>query len=434
MDDIRYDQLDLEKRFLSCCMNTDDFQDRMEGLDKASLYFTDIDNREIFKHLLKVAKTGYHFDPFAFHSELNRETVSQIDISMLHSLGQVSFQLKTYLEALRSGYMRQKAISMLDYAKNNMIGSKSDIKAILTELIKHTETILDSGEEEKIRTGEECYDEAVEDIMGKLFRPGGVVGYASGMNFLDRITRGWEKTKLYVVAGRPGAGKSTLAINIVTGLLDTEHLNPFIVSMEMVGGELMTRVVQNKLNIDLYSEDKNEKTQYSVDLIDQKCIITPIVRRLHIAEGSTYTKTKLFTMARKRHRQGKCDVLVIDHIGLCSEENNEDRRQMLGAISRGSKALAKELNIPVIILSQLNRLSEQAGNRRPILSDLRECGDIEQDVNCAIFIHDTNKEDKENEDYELIIPKNRGGKCDNVPTRFNKAFQRFEFRMALNKD
>ena len=427
-----YNQLDIEKRFLSCCVNTDDFQDTIHGLDKAEMYFTTEDNKAIFKQLLKNAVTGYKFDPFAFHTELNRKSVILNEVIELYSLGQLSFQLQTYLNQLKSRYITQKSLSMIEYTKNVIESGKCDVSDVLTTLIKHSETILDSGEEEKIRTGAECYDEAVDDIIGKLFRKDGIVGYPSGMNFLDRITRGWEKTKLYVVAGRPGAGKSTLAINIADGLLNTEKINPFIVSMEMVGGELMTRVLQNRLNIDLYSEDSEQKKEYSVNVIDQKCLIAPIMERLHIAEGSTYTKTQLFTMARKRHRQGKCDVLVIDHIGLCSEEGKEERRQMLGAISRGSKALAKELDIPVIILSQLNRLSEQAGNRRPILSDLRECGDIEQDVNCAIFVHDTNKDDKENEDYELIIPKNRGGKCGNIATTFNKAHQRFESRLIFN--
>lgn len=432
MTDEVYDQLDLEQRFIGLCMHTEDFQDKYPEALKAGAYFVSNDHRDIYNLLLKDNSSGFDFDPFGFHKKLNKETVTIDDISNLFIASKPSFYIEIYLEQLKVDYMKKKSLAMVEYTKELINAGKCDVNEVLTDLIKHTETILDTGEDEKIRTGEECYDEAAEDILAKLFRPGGIVGYPSGMNFLDKTTRGWEKTKLYVVAGRPGAGKTTLGINIVTGLLDVEHLNPFIVSMEMVGGELMTRVIQNKLNIDLYSEDKEEKDQYAVDVLDQKSMITPLVRRLHIAEGSTYTKSKLFTMARKRHRQGKCDVLVIDHIGLCSEENNEDRRQMLGSISRGSKALAKELDIPVIILSQLNRLSEQSGNRRPMLSDLRECGDIEQDVNCAIFIHDTNKDDKENEDYELIIPKNRGGKCGNIPTRFNKAYQRFEFRMTPN--
>ena len=134
-----YDQLDLENRFLSCCINTEDFQDKMEGLDRAEVYFTDIDNRSIFKHLLKAPKTGCDFDVYAFQAEVGRETVSLNDILRLYSLGQSTFHLKSYLETLRGGYMRQKTVSMIDYAKDILLTSKGNITEVLTGLIKHSE-------------------------------------------------------------------------------------------------------------------------------------------------------------------------------------------------------------------------------------------------------------------------------------------------------
>ena len=257
-------------------------------------------------------------------------------------------------------------------------------------------------------------------------------GLQTGFMDLDRLTGGLQKSELTIIAARPSAGKTSLAMNIIENICcGTDKVVAFF-SLEMSRAALERRFMASRARVDVkramdgWYLSGEEKRKLGVALNDL------LEARIFIDDSATLTPVQLRAKARRlQQREKRLDLVALDYLQLCSAgQKTQSREQEIAHISRSLKACAKELCCPVIALSQLNRNPEQRQDKRPVLSDLRESGQIEQDADAVYFIHRPEMYDRDNQDLkglaELIISKNRNGPTDVVKLAFEGSLTRFD--------
>jgi replicative DNA helicase len=258
-----------------------------------------------------------------------------------------------------------------------------------------------------------------------------VTGVRTGFYDFDRMTAGLQAGDLIILAARPSMGKTALALNIAEHVSVQEGLPVAVFSMEMGASQLALRMVgslgridQQHLRTGALRDDEWTRLTEAVDKLGKAA--------LFIDESPALNPAEVRARSRRQARQcGKLGLIVVDYLQLMSgtSGSDENRATELGEISRGLKALAKELQCPVIALSQLNRSVESRNDKRPMMSDLRESGALEQDADIIMFIYRDeyyNKETKEPGVSEIIIAKQRNGPVGTVKLTFLKPLTRFE--------
>ena len=256
-----------------------------------------------------------------------------------------------------------------------------------------------------------------------------ITGIATGFDDFDERTAGLQKSDLIIVAGRPSMGKTAFAINIAEHAAIKEELSVAVFSMEMPGEQLamrmmssLGRVDQHKVRTGKLQDEDWPRLTSAVTLLKDKT--------LFVDDTPALTPAELRARCRRIAREYKLDLIIIDYLQLMQIPNtSENRATEISEISRSLKAMAKELNVPVVALSQLNRSLEQRPNKRPVMSDLRESGAIEQDADVIVFIY---RDEVYNEDTvdkgvaEIIIGKQRNGPIGTVKLAFLGQYTRFE--------
>jgi replicative DNA helicase len=257
-----------------------------------------------------------------------------------------------------------------------------------------------------------------------------ITGVPTGFVDLDRMTSGLQPGDLVIIAGRPAMGKTSLALNIAEYAALHAGLPVGVFSMEMAATQLVLRMIgsvgkldQHKLRTGRLHDDDWQRLTHAVGKLNE----APV----HIDETAALNPLELRARARRLHRQyKKLGLVVIDYIQLMSAASSgENRATEISEISRSMKALAKELDCPVVALSQLNRGLEQRPNKRPVMSDLRESGAIEQDADLILFIYRDEVYNPETADKgvaEVIIGKQRNGPIGTVKLAFLGEYTRFE--------
>lgn len=270
----------------------------------------------------------------------------------------------------------------------------------------------------------------IEILQARLDRyEQGVVmdGLGSGIPDLDRYTQGMKAGQMIVVAGRPAMGKTTLAMNIAADVAISQAKPVLVVSLEMTKTQLMDRLLAAVGGIPLPSLKTGEcASDHSAELAAAtlKLRDAPIC----VSDVPVMTMPRIRSIARRQaHRMGGLGLVVIDYLGLMEGEG-KGRTEDVTAMSRQIKLLARELECPVIVLSQLNRGCESRPDKRPVLSDLRESGAIEQDADIVMFVYRDEVYHPNTQDKgigEILIRKNRDGEIGTVPTAFQGDRSRF---------
>jgi replicative DNA helicase len=274
--------------------------------------------------------------------------------------------------------------------------------------------------------------------IDKLYEQGReITGLATRYNDFDRMTSGLQHSELIIIAARPSMGKTAWAINIAQNAAVHDGKVVAVFSLEMSKESLLRRMLASEALVNsrkiqtgfLPREDKGKLQAALERLMESK---------LFVDDTPGITLAEMRAKARRlKQQEGRLDLIVIDYLQLMSggTGNNkrgfENRTQEVSAVSRGLKALAKEMKVPVVALSQLSRGSEQrAGDKKPLLSDLRESGSIEQDADVVCFIHREEYYDRENPDLkgkaEIIIAKQRNGPTGVVNLAYISDYTRFE--------
>jgi replicative DNA helicase len=358
-------------------------------------------------------------------------------LAYLNSLAQYvpsASNIRRYAEIVRERAILRKLVTASDEIATNAFNPQG--RAVDKILDEAEQKIFHIGEEgSRMKQGFQSMDTLVVELMDRVQEmadnPNDITGVPTGFYDLDRMTSGLQAGDLVVLAARPSMGKTALAVNIAEHVALNEELPVAIFSMEMGASQLAVRVVGSIGRIDQghlrTGKLSDEEWPRLADAIDRLKTVS-----LHIDETPGLTTSELRANARRLARQcGKLGLIVVDYLQLMtgSTTGGDNRATELGEISRGLKMLAKELQCPVIALSQLNRSVEQRTDKRPMMSDLRESGAIEQDADIIMFIYRDdyyNKESKEPGIAEIIIGKQRNGPTGTVRLTFLKPLTRFE--------
>jgi replicative DNA helicase len=343
--------------------------------------------------------------------------------------------MRRYAEIVRERAILRKLIAASDEIATNAFNPQG--RAVSQILDEAEGKIFKIGEEgNRNKQGFQSMDVlAVQliDRVTELAENGAedVTGVRTGFYDMDRNTAGLQPGDLIILAARPSMGKTAFALNIAENVSVNEGLPVVVFSMEMGASQLALRMVGSQGRI-----DQQHLRTGRLDN-DEWGRLTEAVERLSkssvfIDETPALTGPELRARARRQARQcGQLGLIVIDYLQLMSGSgsDNENRATEIGEISRGLKALAKELNCPVIALSQLNRSVETRPDKRPMMSDLRESGAIEQDADIIMFIYRDeyyNKESKEPGVAEIIIAKQRNGPVGTTKLAFLRQWTKFE--------
>ena len=359
-------------------------------------------------------------------------------LAYLNSLAQYvpsASNIRRYAEIVRERSILRKLVSASDEIATQAFNPKGkQIDKILDEA---EQKIFNIGEEgSRMKQGFQSMDTLVVELLDRVQEmadnPNDITGVPTGFHDLDRMTSGLQPGDMVVLAARPSMGKTAFAINIAEHVALNEGLPVAVFSMEMGASQLAVRVVGSIGRIDQghlrTGKLSDEEWPRLTEAIERLRTVS-----LHIDETPGLTPSELRANARRLARQcGKLGLIVVDYLQLMSGSSSsggDNRATELGEISRGLKMLAKELQCPVIALSQLNRSVEQRTDKRPMMSDLRESGAIEQYADIIMFIYRDdyyNKDSKEPGVAEIIIGKQRNGPTGTVRLAFLTPLTRFE--------
>ncbi len=343
--------------------------------------------------------------------------------------------MRRYAEIVRERSILRKLIGASDEIATSAFNPQG--RQVSTILDEAESKIFKIGEEgSRQRQGFQGIDKLVVQLIDRVqeLHDNGaeeVTGVRTGFYDLDRMTAGLQKGDLIVLAARPSMGKTAFALNIAEHVAVQEGLPVLVFSMEMGASQLALRLVGSLGRIDQQNlrtgRLKSEEWERLTDAVERLGQV-----QMYIDETPALNSAELRARARRMARQfGTLGLIVIDYLQLMSgsSSSDENRATEIGEISRGLKALAKELQCPVIALSQLNRSVESRNDKRPMMSDLRESGAIEQDADVIMFIYRDDYYDKESKKpgvAEIVIGKQRNGPVGTIELTFLKPLTRFD--------
>ncbi|HOV06638.1 MAG TPA: replicative DNA helicase [Anaerolineaceae bacterium] len=324
--------------------------------------------------------------------------------------------------------------------RRKMLAAANEMARLAYDEGKEVRTILDEAEKSVfgLSSRRVRHDlEPIHDVVGEYYdhldelskRDDEIVGVPTGLADLDHLLGGLQKSDLIIVAGRPGSGKTGFLLSVAKNAAQKEHKNVAMFSMEMSNQQLVQRLIAQETNIDshrlrmgkLRDDEWNVFVQAMGVLGDTK---------IWLDDTPAITPLALRTKCRRLHMEYNLDLILVDYLQLMgSDSRNENRVQEVSYISRSLKVLARELDVPVLAAAQLSRAVEHREDKRPMLSDLRESGSLEQDADIVMFIHRPDKDNKESPRHnvaELIVSKHRNGPTGSIETIFLENLAKFE--------
>jgi len=400
------------------------------------------DHRRIWRHIVALIERGRPADVVTVDESIkggeDRDRTG--GLAYLGALVQntpSAHNIRRYAEIVRERAIMRKLVEVgAEISDSALNPAGRDIGQILDEAESKVFQIAEAGArgQQGFHDIQQLLTRVMErvELLYQRDNPSDITGVPTGYRDLDERTSGLQGGDLIIVAGRPSMGKTAFALNIAEHVAVDNKLPVAVFSMEMSGTQLAMRMLgsighldQHKLRTGrLTDEDWNRLTNAVGKLHE-----API----HIDESAAINALELRARARRLHRQyGKLGLIVIDYLQLMSasgDSEEENRATQISAMSRSLKALAKELDVPVVALSQLNRGLEQRPNKRPVMSDLRESGAIEQDADLILFIYRDEVYNDSTPDKgiaEIIIGKQRNGPIGTVKLTFLGEYTRFE--------
>ena len=407
-----------------------------DRLDESDFYRAD--HRLIFRAVRRLAEQSKPFDLLTLaewledHNELE-EAGGFAYLGVLARDTPSAANVRAYADIIRERSIRRELIRTATEIADSAYDPRGrDSKELLDDAEKRVFAIAERGSRtrEGFASIKDLLARTVERIDILFQRDTPITGIPTGWPDFDEMTAGLQRGDLVVIAGRPSMGKTSLAMNIVEFAAIQVKCPVAVFSMEMPGESLIMRLMSSLGRIDQHrvrtgrlEEDDWPRLTSAVTMLSEA--------RLFIDDSSNLSPNELRARARRLHRQeGQLGLIVVDYLQLMQVPGtNENRATEVSEISRALKALAKELSVPVVALSQLNRTLEQRGDKRPIMSDLRESGAIEQDADLICFIYRDEVYNPDSPDKgmaEIIIAKQRNGPIGVTRLTFLGQYTRFE--------
>lgn len=398
-------------------------------------------NQRIYRSMLTLIERGQAFDGVTVMQELERRK----ELEAVGGAGYLAdlivgipknFSIEGHVRAIKNDSLRRQLLRVCTDGVAQSSETGEDATAILNNIEASLAEISDSA----IQTGVCDIPTIVANSFGSidaLYEQGReVTGLATRYIEFDKMTSGLQKSELIIIAARPSMGKTALAINIAQNCAVRDGKVVLVFSLEMSKESLLRRMLASEATVG----SRKLQTGF-IPREDRGRLVAGLDRlmssKMFIDDRAGITLAEIRAKARRlKQQEGALDLIVIDYLQLMTGtkrdgKSYENRTQEVSSLSRGLKALAKELCVPVVALSQLSRGSEQrSGDKKPLLSDLRESGSIEQDADVVAFIHRAEYYDRENEDLkgkaELIIAKQRNGPIGTVHLAYIADWTRFE--------
>jgi replicative DNA helicase len=345
--------------------------------------------------------------------------------------------LSYYLEIVREKFLLRKMIAVCTEATSKVYEFEGEVDALLDEVERDVLQIAESRAQGGVVTTKELVGKAIGTIENYFSRKGVLNGLGTGFADLDRMTDGLHGSEMIVIAARPSMGKTSLAMNIVEHVVLEQKLPAAVFSLEMSAESLVLRMMCSIARVNLRSIREGFMSESDFPKLTGaagRLANSP----LFIDDSAGLSILQLRARARRLHQQHGVKLFVVDYLQLLhstARRSQENRQQEIADISSGIKALAKELKVPVLVLSQLNRELEKDKSRKPRLSDLRESGAIEQDADVVGLLYKPNAGDDEDgaaaEESDglavnLLIAKQRNGPTGDINLTFLKNYTRFE--------
>jgi replicative DNA helicase len=433
--------IEAEQSLLGALLLDNQAFDRIADLVSGEDFYRD-DHRRIWRHIARLIEASRPADvvTVAESIEGSEDKDKAGGPAYLAALAQntpSALNIRRYAELVRErAVQRRLAHVATEIAESALAPSGKEVRQLLDEAESKIFQIAESG----ARKDQGLL--AISPVLAKVFEridylhsqdnPSAITGVPTGFVELDERTAGLQPGDLIIVAGRPSMGKTAFAINIAehVALHPTTRLPVAIFSMEMGAGQLAMRLLSSMGKIDAHKLRTGRLTDEEWGRLTDE-IGKLNEAKIHIDETPGLNALELRARARRMKREyGKLGLVVVDYLQLMSASSQgENRATELSEISRSLKGLAKELEVPVIALSQLSRAVEQRNDRRPMMSDLRESGAIEQDADVILFIYRDEVYSPEKEEAkgraEIIIGKQRNGPIGRVDLTFLGRFTRF---------
>jgi len=392
-------------------------------------------HQQIFQAMETLSQRGEAIDVITLSEELKRLGVFQAIggptyLTRIMDSVHTAANAEYYAQEVFDKFLLRRLITISGNISTQALLGREDARAVLDE----AERLIFEVSERGIRKGFQSIGKIIKDRFANLealSERGGISGLPSPFDELDAYTSGFQNAELVIIAGRPSMGKTSFALNIAQHLAIKEKMPVGVFSLEMSSEQLVMRLLCSEARVD--SHRLRGGYIKSSEFAELAMVAGYLAEApLYIDDSPGVTMMELRAKARRLKAEVNVGCIVIDYLQLITvRESMESRQQQIALVSRNLKSLAKELDIPVICLSQLSRAVEsRGGDRRPMLSDLRESGAIEQDADTVLMLYRPEFYEGEDSEHagtaEIIIAKQRNGPTGTVRLAFLKEYTRFE--------
>ena len=422
-----------EKIILSCLLvNSEAVEITLQTLPIDAFYFRN--HQEIYKSILFLYKNKIPIDILTLITFLQDngllQKVGGIKV-LLELISQIPnfVYLEEYLRLVKDKFIRRSLIKLSYKIINSSYVTNIPLETILNDFETKLFNLTTEVKTQKLFSTAELLNNIFFELKEKSLNPQ-LFGITSGFYDLDSLTQGFQKSDLIIIAGRPSMGKTALVLNIAVNIIQDSKLPVLFFSLEMSKEQLIYRLLAMETNIDqmrlrsgkLFQDDWI-KLNKMIKILSKLPLFINDTSDLSIQDIRSEIKTILF-------EQNQIGLIIVDYLQLMQNSTikNENRVQELSQITRSLKMIAREFNVPVIALSQLSRNVENRVDKRPILSDLRESGSIEQDADLVLMLYRDKYYNQDSSSYqvtELIIAKQRNGPIGTVKLNFDERQTKF---------
>ena len=409
--------------------------------DDGQSAFYDLRHQTIYETLADMFNHREPIDIITVQQRLkDKQLLDQVGgiayLSQLQDAVPSAANLSYYLEIVQEKFLLRKMIATCTDVVGRVYDYEGEVDALMDEVEREVLKIAESRGESNVIGVKELVHKAIDTIENYFGRQGALSGLSTGFADLDRMTDGLHGGEMIIIAARPSMGKTSLAMNIVEHVVLEQKQPVAVFSLEMSAESLVMRMLCSIARANLRSIREGFMSESDFPKITSAAGKLAGAK-LFIDDTAGLSILQLRARARRMHQQHGIKLFVIDYLQLLhstARRSQENRQQEIADISSGVKALAKELKVPVIVLSQLNRELEKDKSRKPRLSDLRESGSIEQDADLVGLLYKPDAGDEEDGGpvesdgipVNLLIAKQRNGPTGDVNLTFLKPYTRFE--------